>query len=152
MVLALDAQHKRHSIYYSCRFGVSKDDVRSWLTQLGQGYDEGRYGQLWDATTAKNKFGEFAILTTMAGSAHCQDITVMKKSADAWVRVWQLPDRLPLRLKHCAKGCPLMKTSLDQSGVLSVGIPADSNTEPSLNCRVKWLRYRWDGKTFVGTK
>lgn len=143
-------QRNGEAIYFACRLGVSEDDVRSWQKQLAQGYGEGRYGQLWDARLTRNKDGEFAILTTIVGTAHCQDIAVMKKSAGDWAKAWQLPDRLPLRLKHCAKGCPLMKVSLDQSGVLSVGIPADSNMEPQLKCRVKWLRYRWDGKTFVG--
>jgi hypothetical protein len=106
------------------------------------------HAPLWDAITAKNRYGEFVILTTMEGTAHCQYMTVMKKAADAWVEVWKLPDRMPLRLKHCAKGCPLMKVSLDPNCVLSVGIPADSNQVPALKCKRKWLRYRWNGKTF----
>src|SRR5260370_26843791 len=89
---------KRHeAVYWECRLGASEETVKQW-----QQFSSGMIQDLIPVTIGKE---QIVIIESMEGSAHCFDISALRKTSKGWESIWSRPSN-PNSMDRCTLACP----------------------------------------------
>lgn len=89
---------KQHeAVYWGCRLGASEETVKQW-----QKFSSGMIQGLISVTIGRE---QIMIIESMEGSAHCFDISALRKTSKGWESIWSPPSN-PNSMDHCTLACP----------------------------------------------
>jgi hypothetical protein len=143
--------HANEAKYWACRLGTTVEELHAWQSLLGKDY-----GMLQNVIVRKVNDDDLVLLHTTDGSAHCQDVTALKKAQGSWSVAWNLPKE-PDSMQYCTMRCPAIRVELHKQGSLIVGEPWPSNPkeDTTFSCKSplwRLTRFQWNGTTFESIK
>jgi hypothetical protein len=139
---------KQHeAVYWGCRLGASVETIKQW-----QQFSSGMIQDLIQVTIGKE---QIVLIESVEGSAHCFEISALRKTQKGWESVWSPPSN-PDSMDYCTLACPAVR--IKASGKhLTLENPqtSDPKEDQTFSCKhLKWRRetYHWDGHTYQPAK
>jgi hypothetical protein len=139
---------KQHeSVYWGCRLGASVETIKQW-----QQFSSGMIQDLIQVTIGKE---QIVLIESMEGSAHCFEISALRKTPKGWESVWSPPSN-PDSMDYCTLACPPVR--IKASGKhLTLENPqtSDPKEDQTFSCKhLRWCKetYHWDGHTYQPAK